>query len=299
VELGIGLPTAGDLASTAAIGRVAEAAERLGLHSVWVFERLLAPTGDVDMGGQKMPVPEVYNTVYSPLEVLAYVAARTSRVRLGTSILVALLHNPVDLARRLATLDQLSGGRVIAGLGQGWMTEEFEAAGVPKSRQGAGFGEFVEAVQAAWEPDPVRFDGRFYRFAESRVAPKPVQPGGPPIVVAAGAPASIRRTARLGLDLNTIWFGWEALEGTVQAYRSAREEAGRDPSGKIYLRINDALTDRPQGDQETPVGSPEQVAAALPRLERLGVSEVFWSMPIPVDEQLDLMGRLVKAVGRA
>lgn len=295
MKLGIGLPTAGDLASATAIAQTAEGAEQLGLNSVWVFERLLAPTSEVEMGGRRMPVPSIYQNVYSPLEVLAYAAARTRRVRLGTSVMIALLHNPVDLARRLATLDHLSGGRIVAGLGQGWMSEEFEAAGVPMSRQGAGFGEFVEALRAAWGPDPVRFDGRFYRFAESIHNPKPVQVGGPPIIVGAGTPASIRRTARLGLGLNTVWSGWEDLEGTVDAYRRAVAEAGRDFSEEVVLRVNGPLTDGPEGDEETLAGSPEQAAEALSRLERIGVSEVFWSMHVPVEEQLDLMARLVKA----
>lgn len=296
VKFGLGLPTAGQLASTSAIAQAAEGAERVGLSSVWVFERLIAPTSKVEMGGQKIPLPSVYNNVYSPLEVLGYVAARTNRVRLGTSVMVALFHNPADLARRLATLDQLSDGRIVAGLGQGWMNEEFEAAGVPKSRQGEGFGEFIEALRAAWKPDPVSFHGRFYRFAESRLNPKPVQPGGPPIIVAASAPAAIKRAARMGLALNPIWFGWEALEAIVATYRSALKEVGRD-AVPIYLRVNEAVTDSPQGKEETVTGSPEQVAAAIPRLERLGVTEVFWSMPIPVDEQLERLGRLIEITG--
>ena len=294
MRLGLALPTAGDLAGTEAIAAAAEGAERIGLDSVWTFERLLAPTAELDIGGQRMSLPAVYNHVYSPLEVLAYVAARTSRVRLGTSVIVALLHNPVDLARRFATLDQLSGGRVVAGLGQGWMDQEFEVAGVPKSRMGAGFGEFVEAMWAAWGPDPVSFEGTYYRFPESRMNPKPVQPGGPPVVVAASAPASVRRTARLGLGINPMWFGWDALAAAVGQFHDAVRDAGGDPSDRpIVLRVNDNLTKKPNGDEPTLAGSPDQVADAIPRLEELGVTEILWSMTVPVDEQLELMSQLV------
>lgn len=294
MKLGLALPTAGDIAGVAAIAQAAEGAERIGLDSVWTFERLLSPTGGVEMGGQQVQLPDAYKSVYSPLEVLAFAAARTSRVELGISVMVALLHNPVDLGRRLATLDQLSNGRVVAGLGQGWMDEEFEAAGVPKNHQGAGFGEFLEAMQAVWGPDPVAYDGRFYRFAESWVGPKPVQAGGPPIIVAANAPASVRRTARFGFGINPIWFGWDALEGGIQAFKAAVKDAGGDPDGPpIVVRVNESLTEAPVGTEATLAGSPEQVTDALPRLEQLGVTEILWSMSIPVDEQLGLMSQLV------
>ena len=299
MKLGLSLPTAGTTASTEAITEVAEGAERLGLDSVWAFERLLAPTGDVRLGEHTFPMPEVYRTVYSPLEVLAFAAARTSRVRLGTSIVLALLHNPVSLARSLATLDQLSNGRVVAGLGQGWLEAEFEAAGTPLRRRGAGFVEFIDVMRAVWGPDPVSFDGRFYQVAESRVNPKPVQPGGPPLLAAAEVPASIRRTAQLGLGFNPVWQSWEALEGTVTAFRDAAREAGRDPDElPVVLRVNQPFTDTPTGDEASPAGSPEQVAEALPRLERLGVTEVFWGMEFQAEEQLQLMGRLLKLIGR-
>lgn len=290
MRLGIALPTAGNENGAEAIAAAAEGAERIGLDSVWSFERLLLPTNEAYAG----QLPDSYASVYSPLEVLAYVAGRTSRVSLGTSTMVALLHNPVDLARRFATLDQLSDGRAVVGIGQGWMPEEFEAAGVPLSRRGAGFAEFVEAMRAAWSADPTSYDGRFYRFAESRIGPKPVQAGGPPIVVAAMAPAALQRTAAAGLGLNPIWFGWDALTETVGAFRKAASDAGHDPAVlPIVLRVNGSLSETAQGDEATVVGSPAQAAEAIPRLAELGVTEILWSMDLPLEEQLGLLGQLV------
>src|SRR5437667_4503039 len=139
MELGVTLPTSGALASPANIARVAQEAERLGYAALWTYERLLRPTGDVPQpGGPPRPLPEVYRLVYEPLETLSYVAALTDRIKLGTSVIDALLHPPVVLARRYASLDRFSGGRVIAGLGQGWMPQEFETANVPLRRRGAG-----------------------------------------------------------------------------------------------------------------------------------------------------------------
>jgi alkanesulfonate monooxygenase SsuD/methylene tetrahydromethanopterin reductase-like flavin-dependent oxidoreductase (luciferase family) len=100
--------------------------------------------------------------VFDPVETLTYVAAHTRRVRLGTSVIDALFHVPVVLARRLATLDHFSGGRLDVGIGQGWSVDEFDTANVPWRRRGAGFEEFLAALQATWAPDPVTFAGRFY-----------------------------------------------------------------------------------------------------------------------------------------
>jgi alkanesulfonate monooxygenase SsuD/methylene tetrahydromethanopterin reductase-like flavin-dependent oxidoreductase (luciferase family) len=133
VKLGVHLPVAGRGASQQVIAQVAEEAERIGLDSVWSWERLMRPTVPIALGGRGGPVmdaPEDFGTVYDPVETLSYVAARTSRITLGTSVLDALFQSPIILARRLATLDRFSEGRLIVGVGQGWMEQEFEAAGV-------------------------------------------------------------------------------------------------------------------------------------------------------------------------
>src|SRR4051794_10965226 len=192
MDLGIALPQWGKYASPAAIERVAMEAERMGYASVWVQERLLRPThprsGYGGMGDT--PWPEAYRQVYDPIETLTFVAAKTRRVKLGTSVIDTLFHVPVVLGKRLATLDQFSGGRVIAGVGQGWSEDEFITSNVPMKRRGAGFEEFIQAMRAVWGPNPAKFEGRYYTIPESDIAPKPVQPGGPPILIGAFAPAA-------------------------------------------------------------------------------------------------------------
>jgi len=197
MDLGIALPHVGPHASREAIVRVAQEAERLDYGAVWVLERLLRPTFPIPQprGGSGL-MPEAYAVVYEPIETLVYVAAKTERIRLGTSVIDALFHAPVVLAKRFAALDQFSGGRAIAGLGQGATAPEFETANVPMKRRGAGFEEFIRALKAAWGPDPVKFEGRFYKIPESQINPKPVQPGGPPIWGGGTAPAALERAAR-------------------------------------------------------------------------------------------------------
>jgi probable F420-dependent oxidoreductase len=300
MDFGLGLPTAGDTASPEAIRRIAVEAERIGLASVWTFERLLRPTQPLSIGGgPPITLPEAYASVYDPIETLVYVAAVTDRIRLGTSVIDSLFHPPVVLARRLATLDQFSGGRLVAGLGQGWMPQEFEVADVPPKRKGAGFQEHIEAMRAVWGPDPVSFDGRFYQIPESQIGPKPVQAGGPPLLVGAAAPASAERAARMGVGINPIYGRpvlptLEDLDAFLQNFRRAAETAGHDPAVlPVVLRVNGAVTDTPLDEREPLTGSVEQVTEDLAALEPLGVNEVLWSMDSEPDEQLDAMRRLL------
>jgi probable F420-dependent oxidoreductase len=279
MDLGVALPTSTPYSSPEAIVRVAQHAEALGYSAVWTYERLLYVLGDVAQpGGPPRPLPKVYQSVYEPLETLSYVAAKTERIKLGTSIVNAPFHVPVVLARRFATLDQMSGGRAIAGVGQGWMDEEFETANASRKLRGEGVAEFVQAMRAAWGPDPVSFEGRHYRIPPSRINPKPVQPGGIPLLLGSLAPKAIQRAARVADGLNPIAFSLEQLEGAVRAFRSAAEANGRDPGSlMIVVRANVPLTGEPLPDERRPFlgGSAAQVAKDVQSLEALGVDQVL------------------------
>ncbi|GAA1591236.1 LLM class F420-dependent oxidoreductase [Actinomadura kijaniata] len=282
MELGVLLPTTGPAASPEVIAATAEQAERVGLGSVWVQERLLRPPADISYGGltPPAPAPAEWAVAYDPLETLAYVAARTARIVLGTSVVAALFHPPVVLARRIATVDRLSGGRLLVGLGQGWMPQEFEAAGVPMSRRGAGFEEHVAAMRAVWGPDPVSFRGRLHTIGESQIGPKPVLPGGPPLVVGATTERAIGRAARLGAGLTLAVSRWDDLEDAVGGLRYAAAEAGRDPSAlPVVAQANGPVTDRDLGPDRLPLtGSVRQVVADLERLAKLNVDHVYWPL---------------------
>jgi alkanesulfonate monooxygenase SsuD/methylene tetrahydromethanopterin reductase-like flavin-dependent oxidoreductase (luciferase family) len=182
MELGIGLPMMGSNASPESIGRVAERADSIGLAGVWTGERLLRPPEPMMIGVGPFPLPDFAAVTYDPLETLSFVVARTTRVKLGTSVIDALFQSPIVMGRRLATLDRLSNGRLMIGLGQGWMAQEFIAAGVSPKRRGAGFEEHIKAMRAIWGPDPVRFEGRFYQIPESQIGPKPSHPDGPTLL---------------------------------------------------------------------------------------------------------------------
>ncbi|MFS8095510.1 LLM class flavin-dependent oxidoreductase [Lentzea alba] len=271
MKLGLALPQLGAEANPKTIVEFAQRAEELGFDSLWVLERLLRPL-EPEQGPQ---LPSYYGNVYSPLETLTYVAAHTSKIRLGTSIIDALFHVPVALGRQLATLDQFSGGRLIVGLGQGWSAEEFATSNVPMRRRGAGFEEFIEALRATWGTDPVSYEGRFYRIPKSEVGPKPVHPAGPEIIIAAmpGATASVERAGRLGLGFNPAGIDWASLEQQIATFHQASENPGR-----IVVRANGAVTADPIDEDGRGVlaGSPEQLKGDLAKLQDLGVDEVFW-----------------------
>jgi len=300
MDIGIALPHVGPHASAQAIVQAAREAERLGFGAVWVLERLLRPTFPFpQFGGRVMTMPETYATAFEPLETLTYVAAKTERIKLGTSVIDALFHVPVVLAKRFAALDQFSGGRAVAGLGQGGNAPEFETANVSLKRRGAGFEEFIHALRAAWGPDPVKYEGRFYKIPESNIGPKPVQPGGPPIIIGGFAPAALERAGRLADGWNPVLNAWPPFEQALKAFHDAARNAGRDPDKlQVVVRAN-VRPDAPAADQRKPLtGSTDQIAEDLTRLRGLGVNHVFWDMNFSgtsADDQLRLLESLKKA----
>ncbi|HEU5003118.1 MAG TPA: TIGR03619 family F420-dependent LLM class oxidoreductase [Actinomycetota bacterium] len=303
MDLGVSLPTSGPLASPAAILRVAQEAEQLGYRGLWTYERLLYALGDIPQpGGPPRPLPDAYRQTYEPIETLAFVAGHTSSAILGTSVLDAPFHNPVQLGKRLATLDQLSGGRVVAGFGHGWMDQEFATVGATKEHLVSRTTEFFAALRGVWGPDPVHFEGRFFTIPESNINPKPARAGGIPIVMGVFAPAALERAGRTADGLNPIGASPELLRGLVGQFRAAATAAGRDPAAlPVYVRVNAQLTDAPVADgRQFLGGSPEQIAGDLAGIEDLGVTQVLFSdmHSADLDGHLARLARLQKAVGR-
>ncbi len=165
-----------------------------------------------------------------------------------------------------------------------------------------GFEEWVAVVRAAWEPDPVRFAGRAYRIPESQLGPKPVQPGGPPLIVGAFAPAAVARAARLADGLKPIALSWELLEQAIQGFRAAARAAGRDPARlRVVVRANNQLSEQPLPDPRPPFsGAAQQIAEDLARARGLHIDHVFFYLNVaetPADAQLRLLERLRTAAG--
>jgi probable F420-dependent oxidoreductase len=205
-----------------ALVALAVRADELGFDSVWVHDHVFNVGHVFDRIGGK--------PYYEPLTVLGFVAARTSRVRLGTSVLVLPYHNAVRLAKTAATLDVLSGGRLVMGVGVGLIQQEMEAMGSAYAQRGAITDESIAVMRALWTQDEPRFEGKHYRFAGMRFSPTPLQKPSIPIVVGGVSRAAIRRAARLGDGWQPLGMSPEALGQGMATLREEARACGRDSS---------------------------------------------------------------------
>lgn len=204
-------------------------AETLGFESVWMSEHLVFPVqmrGELVPGEEHPPVP-ASTPIFDAPAYLCYLAARTERIRLGTFVYLLAIRHPFVGARAFATLDLLSGGRAIAGVGAGWLINEWEAAGLDPRTRGRRLDEAIALCKRLWTEDVVEHHGEFFDFGPVMFEPKPVQRPHPPVVVGGESEAALRRAARLG-------DGWIGMEQTAQtaAARVARLRALRADAGR-------------------------------------------------------------------
>ena len=219
MRVGLALPQLGPHADAVAVRGFAERAEELGFGHLFVQQHLFYPH-EVVSGYSARPglaVPEAYRSVLQPMELLAVVAGWTSKILLGTSILVAGYHRPVDLAQRIATLDVLAGGRTIFGFSVGWSDEEHAQYDVDPRTRGRRADELIDALKACWAADPVHFDGEFFSIPASDVDPKPLQRPHPPLMAGMRSEAGLRRTAE-----KFDW--WNPASGTLEQHLETMQQ---------------------------------------------------------------------------
>jgi probable F420-dependent oxidoreductase len=212
VRVGIHLPQFGRASSPAAITAAARLAEELGFADVWVSDHIAIPAA------QDYPSPYLYD----PLLTLAWAAAATERVGLGTSVLVVPQHNPLALANSLASLDALSGGRLTLGVGVGWSAAEFAALGQSFSDRGRRMDEMLDVLRACWGPDPVNFEGDFVRLDAMKVQPKPAH--RIPIWVGGRSEPAYRRAAERGDGFHAIGLDPDGAAQVVERVRRDHPE---------------------------------------------------------------------------
>jgi probable F420-dependent oxidoreductase len=233
MRVGIHLPQYGRVAGPDAITRAAQHAEEVGFADIWVSDHIVHPAA------QTYPSPNLYD----PLVTLTWGAAATTRVGLGTSVLVAPMHNPLELANTLASIDSLSGGRVIAGVGVGWSEAEYDALGYDFAGRGPRMDEIIDLLRAAWRDDPVSFHGEHISFDEIRFLPKPAH--DIPIWVGGGSEPAYRRAVAKGDGFQAVGIDPPAAVGVVARIRRDRPEesftistrTGWDPQGMDPGRI--------------------------------------------------------------
>lgn len=257
------LPNAGEVASADAIRRVGLAAEELGLDSVWASEHMLVAAD----------AAESYGRVFDSLTALAWLAAQTERVRLGTSIVLVPLHHPVELAHEAATLQELSGGRLRLGLGTGWHEEEFRFLGFGFADRGRRADEAIRLLRALWAGETA-FSGRYWSFDDARFGPLPDP--APEIWIGGTSPRSLRRARELG-------DAWHPNDSDLELVRRARE---RWPEGPIVPRTSSKLLD----------GPPDEAASRIRALAEAGADGIVQSFGRDPDTAVAAMERFAREI---
>jgi probable F420-dependent oxidoreductase len=292
MRLGFGLPVAGGWATPANMVAVAREAESLGYQSLWTVQRVLYPSAPRNeyAGSPGGPWPVYFESVADPLVALGYVAAATSRIRLGTAVVNLPYYAPVLLAKQLATLDVVSGGRLTVGAGLGWSEDEYAAAGVPFQRRGRRMDECLRCLKLVWTEELVEFGGEFYEIPASRIDPKPVQRPHPPVLVGGYSAAALRRAVSLADGYIGGNVPLAELAPVIARLRAAAREAGRDPGGvPIVARGAVSLRDRPAGPGRRPlVGSLDELREDVDRYRQFGLSELF--LDLNFDERVAAPG---------
>ncbi len=237
MNFGIFFINVGPFAQPEPFSHLVVGAERVGFESAWSIEHVVIPVGykstyPYDPSG-KLPMPE--NTdLPDPLLPLAFAAAQTDRIKLGTGILILPQRHPLYTAKEAATLDVLSGGRFLLGIGIGWMKDEFDALGIPFAERAGRTDETIVAMRSLWKGEAEAFDGKYFQWGPLEMNPKPVQRGGVPIVVGGHSVAAARRAARFGDGFFPGAFSVEDLVPLLEAMREECREIGRDP-GEIEI----------------------------------------------------------------
>ena len=280
MKFGIAFANTGPYAGAAGAVAIAEAAEQSGFESLWTVEHVVVPKGyqstypyspDGKMpGGGAFDIPD-------PLIWLTWVAARTTDLRLGTGILILPQRNPVVLAKEVSTLDVLSGGRVLLGVGIGWLEEEFDVLGVPFADRGPRTEEYVGAMRALWSQDEPAFTGDTVSFTGAVMRPRPVD-GSVPIVVGGHSPAAARRAGRVG---DGFFPAKGDLPHLLDEMRKAADAAGRDPDAIEVTWTGASL-----------IGGGDAAVDEVGRLAELGVSRLVIA-PLTYDPAQigDVLGR--------
>jgi probable F420-dependent oxidoreductase len=307
MRVGVTVPNVHEtLADSRTIEAVARRADELGFDSVWCNDHLAIPKA-----GERAGTEPAYATgygeqrrqhIYEPLITLAYLAAVTSRVRLGTSVYLLPLRNPLVAAKQVASLDQLSGGRLVLGVGVGWLEGEFAALGVPFRERGSRTDEAIAVLKALCGQERAEFRGRYHSFTEVEFHPKPIQRPHPPLWIGGRSVAAIRRAARLGDGWHPSHLTAHELRQGIAELHAECDRAGRSPDEvTVATRRKLLLTAAPPQAERDRVltGSASAIAATMAELEQVGVAHLLVELPgsseVELLENLEWFGREVLA----
>jgi probable F420-dependent oxidoreductase len=248
------------------VARFAARAEVLGYHGLWAYQRLLESEG------------HYYRSVLDPMLTLTFAAAHTSTIRLGIAVINIPYISPTYLAKQSATLDVLSGGRHDLGLGTGWSEPELQATGSDPNPRGKRVKEYVSVLRTLWTDDVASFDGELYQLPPSRMAPRPVQAGGPPLLLGGTAEVALRRAGRLANGwMSSSRVSFDTVARGVQLVRHAAQEAGRDPE-RTRIVVRGVVRPGARDERFPLSGSWDQIRAGAERYAEAGVTELNYDL---------------------
>ena len=304
MKYGFTLPGRGHLATPERLGIIARKGEEFGFDTLLTGDHILVPKNISSVypytEGGEFPGSGSGESM-EQITLLSYIAGQTSKIRLVTSVLIVPHRNPLIAAKSLATLDLLSGGRLVVGVGVGWMREEFQALGLPPfEERGAVTDEYIRAFKVLWTEDDPHFQGKYISFDDISFLPKPVQKPHPPIWVGGESRPALRRTAELAdgwypLGSNpTFPMGTpEQLKAGLERLAGYAERFGRDPSTieTIYRTHQFELLNQAAGPDRLPfVGDADQIAGDIRQYQDMGVTSMIWDFLRQTDDLDSMLG---------
>jgi probable F420-dependent oxidoreductase len=309
LKIGILLPLAGQQDTRENIIHTAKLAEQEGFDSLWVFERLLWPLNPQTPypGTPDGSLPIEYQNVFDPLETLSYLAASTNKIALGTSVIDMLFHNPVVLARRFATLDILSEGRAICGLGLGWSKDEYQASNIPFINRGKRADEFIQALKKIWTEDVVEFKGEYYNIPASKIGPKPIQKPHIPIYLGGFSPNTYSRIVNYDTNgwLGLIGGSLEYLESVIKTIKDIANKANKDPNNfEVILLTHPNIVDSKnqptnEGQRFPLTGTIHEIGSDIQRIKQMGVGHIIFGYNfVPIGRDVDNMIEKTKQLSK-
>ncbi len=268
---------------------LAEKAEMLGFDSIWISDHVV--------------LPEKYQgrfskILYDPFILLASIAAKTEKILLGTSVIIVPYRNPIVVAKMVSTIDVLSDGRVIFGIGPGWMEEEFDILGIPFNERGPRTDEYISIFKELWQKDEPKFDGKFYSFSNIKFYPKPIQMPHPPMWIGGISKRAIARAVELGDGWHPVWLSPDQMEEQIRYLGRVAEEKGRSLDNFVFsirnrLRILKADEEKKPDFGESRGqytfsfhGTTEEIIDKIRQFESIGVSHIIFDLDVENDGEM-------------
>lgn len=231
MKVGLLVPQAGINATRENLLQFIKTAEKENFESLWVYDRMLYavnPKQPYPLTPDKRDWPETFKNVLDPMTTLAFIAANTTKVKLGTCIIDMVFHNPITLAKEFTTIDILSEGRTICGFGIGWSQDEYTAANIPYEKRGDRANEILEAMKKIWTDDIVEFHGEFYKISRSIIGPKPIQKPHPKILLGGFSPKTFERMVKYGDGhIGVLAGSFEYFNNSIKMFDASIEKSSR------------------------------------------------------------------------